>query len=139
MEIQGLNDLQRDLLNASRNAQRQMPKLMRKVGSKARVAVAKKSRTLVKKKTGNYQKGWKRGKVFVGYDGALTIRVYNGSPHAHLIEDGHRMVSESGEDLGIFVHGKKVLKKGMQEFDASGVPQKMMSDWLDDLLEQNRL
>lgn len=138
MELSGLTEFQRDLLKTSRNAQKQMPKVMRKIGSKARVEVAKKSRKLIKKKTGNYHKGWKRGKVFIGTDGATTVRVYNGQPHAHLLEDGHRMVTKDGREVG-FVPGKKPLEKGMQEFDASGVPTQMFSDWLDDLLEQNKL
>lgn len=139
MEINGLNELQRDLLRASKNTKKEMPKIMRKIGSKARVVVAKKARTLVKKKTGNYQKGWKRGKVFIGPDGAVTVRVYNGSPHAHLIEDGHKMVSAEGEFLGTYVHGKEVRDKGMREFEDSKIAEQMMSDWLDTLLEDNKL
>lgn len=139
MELNGLSELQRDLLKTSRSVPKEMPKIMKKIGSKARTVVAKRARKDVKKKTGNYHKSWKRGKVFIGYDGAITTRVYNASPHAHLIEDGHRMVSADGEDLGVFVHGKRVLDKGMREFDSSGQSTKMLSDWLDDLLEQNKL
>lgn len=138
MELQGLTEFQNDLLQASNAAKRQIPRIMRKVGTKARTVVARKARTLVKKQTGNYQKGWKRGKVFKGNDGAMTIRVYNAAPHAHLIEDGHRQVTKDGREVG-FTRGKKVLQKGIQEFDASGVAQQMYSEWLDDLLEQNRL
>lgn len=138
MEMQGLTEFQNDLLQTSNAAKRQIPRVMRKVGTKARTAVARKARTLVKKETGNYQKSWKRGKVFKGNDGALTIRVYNASHHAHLLEDGHRQVTADGREVG-FTPGKKVLKKGMQDFDASGVAQQIYSDWLDELLEQNRL
>lgn len=139
MQLSGLTDLQNDLLRTSKNVQKEMPKIMRKVGSKARTVVAKRARKDVKKLSGNYHKSWKRGKVFVGNDGSFIVRVFNSSPHAHLIEYGYRMVSETGEDLGRFVHGKKVLDKGMQEFEASDVAEEMLSDWLDELLADNKL
>lgn len=139
MEFKGLTEFQKDLLEV---AQRELPKetnkIMRKIGSKARTQVARKSRTLVKKVTGNYQKSWKRGKVFRGEDGETVVRVINSSPHAHLIEDGHRQVTESGDEIG-FVPGKKILKKGMDNFENSGEFEKMLSDWLDDLLDSGDL
>lgn len=139
MELKGLNELQKDLLKTSKAVPKEMPKIMRKIGSKARTLVAKRARRDVKKLTGNYHKSWKRGKVFIGNDGATTVRVYNSSPHAHLIEDGHSMVSKTGEDLGAFVPGKRVLDKGMKEFDSSSIADEMLSDWVDELLRQNKL
>lgn len=152
MEIKGLTEFQRDLLKTSTTAPKEMPKILRKIGNKARTVVARKARRDVKKLTGNYHKSWKRGKVFKGYDGALTVRVINSSPHAHLIEDGHRQVVNPidpntgkrlqgkgiGEEVG-FVPGKKVLDKGMREFDDSRVADEMLGDWLDDLLRKNKL
>lgn len=139
MEISGLTELQRDLLRTSRNAPKLMPQIMRKVGSKARTTVAKRARSDVKKLTGNYHKSWKRGKVFIGQDGAMVVRVYNASPHAHLIEDGHIIKNEKdGPALG-FAPGKRVLEKGIREFDSSGVAGEMIADWLDELLEKNKL
>ena len=139
MQIQGLSEFQRDLLEVSqRRLPREIPKIMRKVGSKARTHVAKKARSTVKKRTGNYHKKWKRGKVFKGHNGETVVRVINSSPHAHLIEDGHRMVTKDGNEVG-FVPGKKVLEKGMREFDNSGISEEMISDWLDGLLRSGRL
>jgi hypothetical protein len=111
---------------------------MRKIGSKARTHVAKKARKTFKKKTGLYNKKWKRGKVFKGENGEYVVRVYNSSPHAHLLEYGHRMVTEDGREVG-FVQGKKPLEKGMREFDASGTATQMLSDWLDELVRSGRL
>lgn len=140
MRLEGLSDFQNDLLQvAQRDLPREMPKVMRKLGSKARTKVAKKARSLVKKKTGLYHKKWKRGKVFIGYRGEIVVRVFNSSPHAHLIEDGHRMVDHDGNDLGTFVHGKKPLDKGMREFEASGETEEVIVDWLDGLLRNARL
>lgn len=139
VQITGLTDFQKDLLKTSKAIPKELPKIMRKVGSKARTVVAKRARKDVKKITGNYHKSWKRGKVFIGNDGETVVRVYNASPHAHLIEDGHIVRNEpNGPEIG-FAPGKRVLEKGMNEFDNSGLSGEMISDWLDELLEQNKL
>lgn len=137
MEIRGLTEFQQDLLATSKKVDKEIPKILRKVGSKGRTVVARRARSKVKKLTGNYHKKWKRGKAFKGDDGEWVVRVINSSPHAHLIEEGHAQVV-NGQTVG-FVRGKHVLKDGIAEFDASGVAEEMISDWLDDLLEQNKL
>lgn len=138
MEMNGLSEFQRDLLKTATNMPKEVPKVMRKIGSMARTNVARKARLLVKKQTGTYHKRWKRGKVFKGADGEWIVRVYNSSPHAHLIEDGHRMVNKDGQEVG-FVRGRKPLEKGMQDFDSSGVNEQILSVWLDELLESGKL
>ena len=137
MRLDGLTDFQQDLLNTSKKVHKEIPKVMRKVGSKARTVVAKKARAKVKKKTGLYHKKWKRGKAFFNGE-EFVVRVYNNSSHAHLIEDGHVQKTADGRTVG-FVRGKHVLKDGMQEFESSGVVDEIIGDWLDDLLERNKL
>ncbi|MED3549962.1 HK97 gp10 family phage protein [Cytobacillus praedii] len=138
MRIDGLTQFQKDLLDvAERKLPKEIPKVLRKIGSKARTNVAKKARREVKKRTGNYAKGWKRGKVFKNGRNVI-VRVYNGSPHAHLIEDGHRQVTADGREVG-FVPGKKVLEKSMIEFDNSGQVSEIVGEWLDDLLRKGKL
>lgn len=139
MKFEGLSDFQKDLLEVTqRKLPKESTKIMRKIGSKARTQVARKSRKLVKKDTGLYHKKWKRGKVFRGEDGELVVRVINTAPHAHLIEHGHRQVTKDGREVG-FVKGKKVLDKGIKDFDDSGQYEEMLSDWLDELLESEKL
>lgn len=139
IQMHGLTDFQKDLFDvATKKIPNEAPKLMRKIGSKARTKVASKSRSLVKKKTGKYHKKWKRGKVFIGYNGEIVVRVYNSSPHAHLIEDGHRQVTSDGKVVG-FVQGKKLLDKGMREFESSGDVENETVKWLDDLLKKAKL
>lgn len=139
MEIHGLTEFQRDLLvTANVKIPKESKKILRKIGSKARTQVARTARTSVKRKTGNYHKKWKRGKVFKGNTGGLVVRVINSSPHAHLIENGHRQVTKDGREVG-FVPGKKVLDRGMLEFEASGKVEAMISEWLDDLLGDSGL
>lgn len=138
MELHGLTELQRDLMKASKNIPKEMPKILRKIGNKGRTLVARRAKSKVKKLSGNYQKKWKRGKVFKGDNGEWVVRVINSSPHAHLIEEDHAQVTKDGRVVGV-TRGKHVLKDGMREFETSGVIDDMISDWLDDLLEQNKL
>lgn len=133
MEIRGLTEFQQDLLTTSKKVDKEIPKILRKVGSKGRTVVARRARAKVKKLSGNYHKKFKRGKVFKGDNGEHVVRVFNSAFNSHWIEDGFMH-----EDGG-FVRGKHILKDGMAEFDASGVAEEMISDWLDDLLEQNKL
>ena len=137
MKIEGLTDFQNDLLSVERNAEKAFKEAMRVTGNKATTHVRKKARKLVKQKTGNYHKSFKRGKVFKGPDGAITVRVMNKSQHGHLIEDGHRQVV-NGQEVG-FVKGKKVIKRGMKEFEEKREDVKEISKALDKLLEKNRL
>lgn len=137
-ELKGLTDFQKDLLTlAQRKLPKEKKKIMRKIGNKARRYVVKKSKASVKKKTGNYQKKWKRGKVFDGHGGETVVRVINSAPHAHLIENGHRQVV--GETEVGFIPGKHVLTKGMKEFDSSGEYENMLGDWMDEMLRSNNL
>lgn len=138
MIIDGLTDFQKDLMKTSKEFPKQAPKALRTVGNKARSHVAKRARKEVGKVTGNYHKKWKRGKVFEGHNEELVTRVINSSPHAHLIEDGHRQVTKDGREVG-FVRGKHVLKKGMDEFESSGQIDKELGKWLDKMLEKNKL
>lgn len=139
-QLNGLTDFQRDLLQV---AQRELPKettkIMRKIGSKARTQVAKEARSKVKKHTGNYHKKFKRGKVFINRNNETVVRVINSSPHAHLIEHGHVIKNKlNGDELG-FVRGKKIVDKGIQNFDNSGQYESMLSEWLDQLLRDGKL
>lgn len=138
MIIDGLTDFQNDLLRVERSSEKVFKEAVRTSGNKATSHVRKKAKSLVKKDTGNYHKKFKRGKVFIGPDGAMTVRVLNTSPHGHLIEDGHRQVTKDGREVG-FVRGKKVMEKGMGEFEDSRDDVKEISKALDKLLERNSL
>lgn len=139
MMLEGLTEFQKAIISTSKNLDKSMREAIRVEGNKATAYVRKKAKKEVKEKTGNYQKGFKRGKIFVGVDGAITARVINSSPHAHLIEDGHEMVSKTGEKLGRFVHGKQILKKGIAEFEQTFDPATNFADAIDRLLEKNKL
>ena len=74
-----------------------------------------------------YLKSIKRGKVYQ-YNGAQAVRVYSTAPHAHLIEDGHRMVTHDGREVG-FVPGHHVFEIAGTEFEAQYLTD--VDDFLD--------
>ncbi len=106
---------------------RQQKPFLRKEANKLRQQTVKGARRLGKK-TGNYLKSIKRGKVY-NYRGSQAIRVYSYAPHAHLIEEGHRMVTHDGREVG-FVQGHHVFEVAARDFE----PQFLMD--LDDLLDE---
>lgn len=62
----------------------------------------------------SYHRKIKSGKVYK-YDGNDCVRAFNSSPHGHLIENGHRMVTKDGREVG-FVQGKHIVKKSSEDF-----------------------
>lgn len=133
-DLSELDDFTVQLLDlAQRQTPRETRKFLQSEGTKLRRFTASIARKEVKKRTGNYIKGIKRGKVYLYQGDTLSIRVYNSSPHAHLIEDGHRQVTKSGKVVG-FVRGHRVFQKAHK-----GYEDKFFSaceDFIDDLLEK---
>lgn len=114
-DVTELDDFVRGMRRTAQRFQRQQKAFMRKEGNKLKTKTLRKARALGRK-TGNYLKSIKRGKVYE-YDGAQAVRVYSTAPHAHLIEDGHRMVTHDGREVG-FVPGHHVFETAGTEFEA---------------------
>lgn len=110
-----LEELARDLSRAGTGYAKKEKKFLQKEGTKLRRETAKDARR-VGKKTGNYRKSIKRGKVY-RYQGSQAVRVYSNAPHAHLIEDGHRMVTHDGREIG-FVPGHHVFEESSRRFES---------------------
>lgn len=156
MKIEGLTEFQKDLLVV---AQKKLPKetknVMRSAGNKALKKVVSKAEAKVKKKKGNggYHDKFKRGKAFVNKDGETVVRVINSSPHAHLIEYGHRQVVQkgrtdkkkgyvaykrAGQEVG-YTPGKRVVSEGIKDFENSGEFETTISKWIDRMLGSGKL
>lgn len=116
-DFRELDDFAKELLELAQNT---MPKetkvFLRNQGGELLKEAKKSGKQNVKTKTGNYQKAFKKGKVYL-YDENLSIRVYNNSPHAHLVEFGHIQTGHkpNKKESG-FVTGKFVLKKAHDNF-----------------------
>ena len=97
-EIDGLDEMTEALSQVQELYPKEIKKFMQKEGTKLKNRTKKKAKSSVKKKTGNYLEGIKRGKYYK-YDenGADSIRVYAGKPahHGHLLEYGHRTLNNN--------------------------------------------
>ena len=117
----------KDMRRIAEENPKKQRQFLQKEGNKLRSRTKAQARKLGKK-TGNYLKSIKRGKVY-DYRGDQAIRVYSYAPHAHLIEDGHRMVTHDGREVG-FVKGHHVF-----EVAAEGFEPEFYTD-LDDMLDE---
>lgn len=80
--------------------------------------VKKANSSLKKQPTGNYMAGFARGKrVYEWNDAKFNLRVYNSSPHAHLIEYGHKACNHDGSPTGNYVPGKHIIENAAIEFE----------------------
>lgn len=97
-EIEVLDEMTEALSQVQQIYPKEIKKFMQSEGTKLKNRTLKTAKTSVGKKTGNYQKGIKRGKYYkYSGNGADSIRVYAGKPayHGHLIEYGHKTKSGS--------------------------------------------
>lgn len=97
-EIEGLDEMTEALGQVQQIYPKEIKKFMQSEGTKLKNRTLKTAKTSVGEKTGNYQKGIKRGKYYkYSGNGADSIRVYAGKPahHGHLIEYGHKTSSGS--------------------------------------------
>ncbi|MDR3984066.1 MAG: HK97 gp10 family phage protein [Dysosmobacter sp.] len=122
-----LDKFAKQMEKTSKRFRTRQKSFMRKEGNKLKTKTVRQARS-IGKKTGNYLKSIKRGKVYK-YDGAQAVRVYSTAPHAHLIEDGHRMVTHDGREVG-FVKGHHVFEVAGKAFE----PQYLMD--IDNLLDE---
>lgn len=120
IDMSGMDLFRENLVTLEKDFPKQAKSMLGKVGNKAATITKQKARQLVKKKTGNYLRSIKRGIVWKGADGQYVVRVYASSkiaPHAHLIEEGHRIVDKDGNEHG-FKEGLHVFEKAVKEVDS---------------------
>ena len=132
-DFKELEQYEKKLLDTAVN---KMPRESRKFingeGTKLRRLTVANAKSKVKKKTGNYHKSIKKGKAYIYQgNGAFSIRVYSRSKHAHLIEDGHRIVTPGGKEKG-FALGLKVFERSRRDFESQFYED--IENFIDDVL-----
>lgn len=110
-----LQELEKEVLRLAKKYPKETKKFLGKQGNELKKAVTKKAKSKIKKKTGNYLKGVKRGKVYRGKEDEDRVRVYNSQPHAHLIEYGHVIKGKNGVEHG-FKEGYHIMEESEREF-----------------------
>lgn len=104
-------------------------KLKRKIKQEAELAFGTEHMDEDKK----YRNRWKRGNPYKFNVDEDAVRVYNSSPHAHLLEYGHRMVTKSGKEVG-FVRGNPITEKESKKFENKFT--KDIEKFVDELLNE---
>lgn len=116
-DVSELTDYGKQILET---ATKEMPKIAKSFlkgeANHLKNKAKKKARTELKEKTGNYIEGFNTGKVYPYGDTEYNIQVKNTARHAHLIEEGHDMVTHDGRKVG-FVPGKHILENTAIEFE----------------------
>jgi len=118
-DFKELTDYEKKLIDmASNKMPRETMKFIRNQGTQLRKSTVKNARAKVKKKTGNYFKSIKKGRAYIySGNGGNSIRIYSNAPHAHLIENGHRIVNKSGAEKG-FKPGLHIFEDSRKEFES---------------------
>ena len=114
-----LEEFKESLELFEKNFPKETRQIMMKAGNKVRTIIRREARGTVSKDTGRYLKSIKRGKVFFDNSDTRVVRVYTSSkiaPHAHLIENGHRIVTHSGKEVG-YQKGYHVFDKASTEIE----------------------
>jgi hypothetical protein len=107
------------IMLANEKMPKESKKFLKTEGGKLRKLTLQKAKQSVKKGQGNLFKGIKVGKVYIYKgNGGQSIRVYGGKPayHMHLLEHGHRQVTEDGKEIG-FVKGSHFFEAAAKEFE----------------------
>ena len=118
-DFEELSDYEKRLIKiAEKDYPKACERFMRKEAGNAVKHFKQHAKGVVKRQTGNYLKGFKKGrKVYEWIDAKYNILVHNTAPHAHLIENGHRAVTKDGKDTGKFVPGKHIVENASKTFE----------------------
>ena len=134
LNVQELTDFARNFIDkTSKQYPNEVKKFLRSEGNKLKNHVKAKAKGKFKKKTGNYMKGFKRGKPYKYNSDEDAIRVYNSMPHAHLLEKGHRIVDKYKNEHG-FKQGVNVVDSTSGEFKDEFARD--IENWVDDMLNK---
>lgn len=129
-----------DLEKMSEAVPKLAKRFLNKEGNKLKSAVKKLAKTRIRVNSGNYMKHLKRGKPYQYKGVDWSVRVYNASNHAHLIEDGHDIVAKGskrgkGKKVG-YKNGYHIHADAERRFINTYVRDAM--DFLDDVLDKGK-
>jgi len=119
IDAKDLDLFHRELEDLHKHFPKEAKRLMLLSGNHARRIVLRRAKNSVIEDTGEYFESIKRGRVWVDENtGEYKIRTYSGSPTAHLIEYGHRMVGPEPDKKEVgFVLGFHVFDKAGKDID----------------------
>lgn len=127
-----LEALENEVLRLAKKYPKEVKTFLQKQGNKLKAKAKKKAKSKIKSKTGNYLKKFKRGKVYKYNSEEDTVRVFNSSQHAHLIERGHIIKDRTGKEHG-FKKGEFILEESQKEFQEEFI--KATDDFIDTVIK----
>lgn len=135
-DIKELEYYEKKLISlASKKMPRECKKFMRAEGRQLKRFTLRNAKATVKKKSGRYFKSIKSGKVYkYSGNGAWAVRVYSYDPKAHLLENGHRIVTRGKKIEKGFAKGHKIFEKSRQEFQETFYND--VGNFIDDVIEK---
>lgn len=134
-KLSGLNEFEKTLVDMIEvKYPEEVKKILYELADDLQSEVAKRTPvgTEKKAKTKRLANKWKVGRVRKE-KGEFYIEVYNNSPHAHLIEDGHRVVGKDGSDHGWW-EGRHMLLISTKMLEERLEPR--LQGWLNEMLEE---
>lgn len=139
-EIDGLEELERDLEKAIRKAPAQAEETLLGIAKDFKKSAKKRANTELHhtKRDGDDKKKAierKWGHKLVDDSVGTAVLVWNSAPHFHLVENGHNLV-RGGHTVG-FVQGKHIMEKTRTEYKDI-VPERFRK-MIDDILQENGL
>lgn len=123
-DIHELEDFAKDMLElAEKKLPRETKSFIKKQANQLKTDTKKKAKSMgIPDTKGMFYSGFRSGKVYK-YEGNLSCRTYNGSPVAHLLENGHLMIGHKPDRRalklrygGTFIPGYHYMEKAYQEF-----------------------
>lgn len=132
--METFDDVLKDLDRLTKSSDKEVKKFLKKEAKQLKKKTVDTAKTRVRKQTGSYLKGIKDGKLYE-FEGSYACRVYSGVPHAHLIEEGHRIVKgKKGGELGR-VRGKFIFRDTAVAFTKEF--EKDSEEMIEELFEKN--
>lgn len=138
-----LDKFAKDLLAAAQDVDKgkHAKKFLKKEGNKLNKENKRQAKSLIGKKTGNFMKGFKKGKVYKYKGETLSIRAINTARHAHLLDQGYMETrggkrGEGGVEIGM-VEGFHFMEKAANAFGDEFV--KDAEDFIDMMLDNHGL
>lgn len=140
IQISGLDDLVESLETLVRKYPDAAGELLRKDGRALRKKIVEGAKESIKTKGESKRSLGKTGSYSVsqpmGYGSQQYVEIAAKSPHFHLVEHGHNLVTKDGKTIG-FVQGKHYLEKATKEYE--GDMEEHVSHMVDGLLKAGGL
>lgn len=139
-EIDGLEELEKDLTKAIQKAPEKAKETLKEIGKEFKNAAKKRANSELKpheragsEKNKAIKRKW--GTKVIDENVGATALVWNSARHFHLIENGHNLV-RGGRVVG-FVEGKHIMEKTRNEYE--GIVPERFEDMVDEILKESDL